>query len=435
MELVFQQYQADAHYFPSAAPSESSHPTVDEPRSVINGDSVATQSTTCHGGEAARAIDGDTTKLVWNDGSVMHTCWGYDAWWQVDLGREETLISNVVVYNRGDCCQDRLHNTDLEILDASGTVVATRPFEEVAKAEYHFRFGRPVAGRTVRLQQKGWNYIHVAEVQVFGTYVAPSAAPSLSSYPTVEVPMSVINDGSVATASTDCYGGKPARAIDGDTTRLNWHQGSVFHSCSQNDPWWKVDLGKDVATITNVAVYNRGDCCQNRLHNTELEILDADGTVVESQAFEGVKDVYHFTFGRVVGRAVRIQRKGWGELNIAEVEVFGSYVAPSAAPSLSLTPTMEGPRYIGCFRDDGSRDFKTVGGSREDVTSCSAACAGFKYFSLQYGLECYCGDDYSTPADRYPQINDAECKRGGGGPGYCGGPCGGPWANAVYGHG
>merc|ERR1711933_93126 len=115
---------------------------------------------------------------------------------------------------------------------------------------------------------------------------------------------------------TDCYGGKPEGAIDGDTTRLRWQQG----------------LGKDVATITNVAVYNRGDCCQNRLTNTDLEIIDADGTVVETRPFEGVKDVYHFTFGRVVGRTVRIQRKGWGELNIAEVEVFGTYVASSATP-------------------------------------------------------------------------------------------------------
>merc|ERR1711982_294226 len=80
--------------------------------------------------------------------------------------------------------------------------------------------------------------------------------------------------------------------------------------------------GADVI-ITKVTVYNRSDCCQDRLLNTDLEILDADGNVVASQPFEAAKNVYHFTFRSVVGRSVRLNKSVHGVLNVGEVQVFG----------------------------------------------------------------------------------------------------------------
>merc|ERR1712194_158434 len=151
MEVVFQHYEVDTYYFPSAAPSMSSFPTVDEPRSVIGADAVASQVSTCYGGAASRAIDGNTAGN-WNQGSVMHTCNNANPWWKVDLGRGETQITHVVVTSRTDCCNDRLRNTDLEILNASGTVVASRPFEG-DKDVHHFRLGNNVMGRYVKLNK------------------------------------------------------------------------------------------------------------------------------------------------------------------------------------------------------------------------------------------------------------------------------------------
>jgi hypothetical protein len=35
------------------------------------------------------------------------------AWWQVDLG-EEKNINQIIIYNRTDCCADRLSNNVLD---------------------------------------------------------------------------------------------------------------------------------------------------------------------------------------------------------------------------------------------------------------------------------------------------------------------------------
>merc|ERR1711862_984453 len=63
---------------------------------------VASQICTNHGGKALRAIDGNTDGY-WHNGSVMHTCDRSAAWWKVDLGRDNAIITSVSVTNRKDC--------------------------------------------------------------------------------------------------------------------------------------------------------------------------------------------------------------------------------------------------------------------------------------------------------------------------------------------
>jgi hypothetical protein len=66
----------------------------------------ATQSTTDFGGDASRAVDGNIDGGFFN-GSVTHTVGALNQWWMVDLGAEH-LIDSVIVYNRTDCCSERL---------------------------------------------------------------------------------------------------------------------------------------------------------------------------------------------------------------------------------------------------------------------------------------------------------------------------------------
>jgi len=317
MEVIFQDYQVDAYHFPSAAPTTSSYPTVAVPGSVITDDSVATQSTSCYGGIAARAIDGNMNGR-WSSGSVTHTCNGNNPWLMIDLGRDETRITNIVVHSRTDCCQWRLRNTDLELLDDAGAVVVTQAFEG-DKNVHEFRFGYAV-GRYVRLSKRDYGALNIAEVEVFGSYVAPSASPSVSSMPSMADP-NALTASAVATQVSTCYGGSASRAIDGNTDGIWWH-GSTIHTCNNKAPWWKVDLGSDHAHIWQVIVSNRSDCCQNRVGNTQVEILDAAGSVVASQPFKGAHNVYTFDFGHAVGRSVRINKQEYGVLNIAEVQVL-----------------------------------------------------------------------------------------------------------------
>src|SRR5512143_3912920 len=79
---------------------------------------TATQSTTGFGGNPEKAIDGNTSGM-WVDGSISHTDTGDPApWWQVDLG-EEYAIARIVLWNRVDCCPERLTNFHVSVLDAA----------------------------------------------------------------------------------------------------------------------------------------------------------------------------------------------------------------------------------------------------------------------------------------------------------------------------
>ncbi len=76
---------------------------------------VASQSSTSAGGTADRAIDGNTDGN-WNVGSSTATADQLDPWWEVDLGGEYP-IDLITVYNRLDCCPDRLDRFTLTLLD------------------------------------------------------------------------------------------------------------------------------------------------------------------------------------------------------------------------------------------------------------------------------------------------------------------------------
>merc|ERR1712194_616390 len=98
----------------------------------------------------------------------------------------ETQITHVVVTSRTDCCNDRLRNTDLEILNASGTVVASRPFEG-DKDVHHLRLGNNVMGRYVKLNK------HESGVLVL-PHLSPFCPPWTSQGPSsVKLPWQLSN--------------------------------------------------------------------------------------------------------------------------------------------------------------------------------------------------------------------------------------------------
>lgn len=126
----------------------------------------ALQSSTPYGssGTAARAVDGNTNG-AWGHGSVTHTNSEAGAWWRVDLGNVAP-VERVVLFNRTDCCSDRLANFHVDVLDVAGKLVARRDFTGVAGARVSMDF-TGVSGRFVRVQLKGTNPLSLAEVEVF----------------------------------------------------------------------------------------------------------------------------------------------------------------------------------------------------------------------------------------------------------------------------
>ena len=181
----------------------------------------------------------------------------------LDLGDDyDHVISKIAVYNRQDCCADRLSGSDVEVLDSDGNVVASQMIPTgTANRVYHFDF-EPVEGRFVRIKQTGGYALNIAEVEVMGWSSCKSSC--------------ILSAGKVATQSStynSAHG--PYKALDGNDNSIT-HTG-----CNVRKEWWQVDLGATY-TIEKVHIGNRLDCCWDRLADFDIWFLDESKNVVDS---------------------------------------------------------------------------------------------------------------------------------------------------------
>jgi len=137
---------------------------------------AATQVSTSYGGEAARAVDGNTSGN-YGDYTVTATANGPQDWWQVDLGTL-AAVETIRIHNRTDCCRERL--SDYHVL-ASPTPMTGRSLAALlsdptvvkqfvagqSPTQLSLSFG--TMARYVRVQLTGTNYLSLAEVEVMGT--------------------------------------------------------------------------------------------------------------------------------------------------------------------------------------------------------------------------------------------------------------------------
>ncbi len=125
----------------------------------------ASQSSTYGGGVAARAVDGKSDGN-WSSNSVTHTDNTAQPWWQVDLGAIQK-IGEVILFNRSDCCADRLANFEIKVSNDGATW--TKVAELAGTAPPQSAYPMNASGRYVRVQLRGTNHLSLAEVQVFET--------------------------------------------------------------------------------------------------------------------------------------------------------------------------------------------------------------------------------------------------------------------------
>jgi hypothetical protein len=126
----------------------------------------------------------------------------------------------------------------------------------------------------------------------------------------------------------------PAGAIDGNTDG-NFFDGSVTHTNFETNPWWQVDLGT-AATVNSIVIWNRTDCCSDRLtdywvfvSNTPFLPTDTPATL---QGRAGIWSSHQIAppmpsaaiAAGAQGRYVRVQLSGTNNLSLAEVQVFGA---------------------------------------------------------------------------------------------------------------
>jgi hypothetical protein len=156
-------------------------------------------------------------------------------------------------------------------------------------------------------------------------------------------------------------GVKPELAVDGNTDG-DYADGSVTHTGADPNAWLEIDLGSS-QPIGSIRVWNRTDCCQQRLDNfwtfvSDAPFGDADtADVLKVRAGTwgrqnfAPKRFVEIAADKVSGRYVRVQLSGGAEpdnafLHIAELQVFppspdaavqGAGAPPAAAAADPVT--------------------------------------------------------------------------------------------------
>ncbi len=142
-------------------------------------------------GDAWRAVDGNTNG-DYGQGSVSSTNYDQYAWWQVDLGGVQS-IDAVELWKRTGCsaCDGRLANfyvfvtEDEDFPAADGNdpnklkddpTVWNQFFTQTVTQTTTIPVGK--YGRVVRIQLAGTNFLHLAEVKVFGMPGDPNQWPA-----------------------------------------------------------------------------------------------------------------------------------------------------------------------------------------------------------------------------------------------------------------
>jgi RHS repeat-associated protein len=136
---------------------------------------ATSQSSTSFGGESSRGVDGNTSGN-WGDNSVSHTNIEHQPWWQVDLGSVQQ-IGTVRLWNRTDCCSDRLSNFYVLVSDNPfSSTDLTTTINQAGVSSYYTagpaglltEIGVGRSARYVRVQLAGDNYLSLAELEVMG---------------------------------------------------------------------------------------------------------------------------------------------------------------------------------------------------------------------------------------------------------------------------
>src|SRR5215208_3777547 len=136
--------------------------------------------------------------------------------------------------------------------------------------------------------------------------------------------------GRPAGQSSVAAGGYAALAVDGNIDG-NFPNGSVALTYVENQPWWQVDL-QYVQQINSIQIWNRTDCCAEQTSDFYVFVSDQPLPVDLQSALLGWYWNQHvvgqagrpttISVGRA-GRYVRIWKAGYGQLSLAEVQVFG----------------------------------------------------------------------------------------------------------------
>lgn len=274
----------------TAAPPGLGYDATNAPPAPANIAAAATlsQSTTNGAFTANLAVNGLTTDFTHTLGTDSAPFWNA-------AFSGDTTIHSITITNRTTCCQSRLRDITITILDAALVPVWTSPLLNpentgfVAPAgpatlsvDLVALTGAPVVGRHVRVSRTPdpdnsgtggtittvdeQNVLSLAEVQIIG--IAPAGLVNLAR---TGVPAPVATQSSNLNATYVA-----GLAINGVTG----NSGDFTHTINTDlTPSWQVNLQRRTA-ISRVDLQNRVGCCPERLRDITVTILDTDAITV-----------------------------------------------------------------------------------------------------------------------------------------------------------
>ena len=281
------------------------------------------QSTTDYGGVSSRAVDGDTNG-DWANGSVTHTKGNIinstQSWLRIDLGAAYD-ITKIEVYNRTDSNSERLDGAKIFVSYTTSSIFQSQFGKDLTGTPYaQERTTTPGTfyGRYVTIRLYGeFKILSLAEVKVFGQRPIPLPTPN---------PSENLALGKPTSQSTTLVGS--GVAVNGNTMGVGF-ENSTATGFDQNNPWWRVDLGKE-QDISQIRVYNRIDCCNKELEGAKIFVGSIDSTnpadfTQFGQDLNGYQAPQMFTVPEPIkAQYVMIQiPKDDTVLRLAEVEVYG----------------------------------------------------------------------------------------------------------------
>jgi hypothetical protein len=165
----------------------------------------------------------------------------------------------------------------------------------------------------VRVQLAEQNYFHLQEVEVYGVPAAGTIAQPAG-------PTTNLARGKPAQQSSTYSGDYPAsNGVDGRKDNA-----SMFHTNSESNPWWQVDLQGNYA-LSHIVLYNRTDCCSERERTVQVMLSQNGSNWQTIYAHNGTdfKELRVEAGGRPA-RYVRVQLAEQNYFHLQEVEVYGA---------------------------------------------------------------------------------------------------------------
>ena len=190
-----------------------------------------------------------------------HSERGSGDWVSIDLVNPEE-IEKCVIYNRADCCKHRVIGAKLSLLRSDSTEIDNRVVSK-GDDQIELVFNNQVSYVKLQMANVGDNWMNLSQIACFNKNGD-----------------NVTKGKNVSVNAPSPYGINPNNLTDGNLIPRPHPQS--YHSPNGGNDWVSIDL-VNPEEITRCEIYNRSDCCGNRVKGASLMLITSNNSMSKSQ--------------------------------------------------------------------------------------------------------------------------------------------------------